>query len=571
MENLAGEDPREQGQQVSAESTHTEPTPAAGQLAEFAAANHQTRQKSDTPEPFAQEMETPVRRTEAPQSTGILNPRFLLPSSAVSELEVQTTTSVDENHSALLAACASNQELSTSDVNLNDHDLIQPIKSALRTTADLREQLREEIRKEMELLYDSRLAKRTFELETVWRGKREERTKVVENYWKQKLAEAMANGRDEKRELHEEIDKLRKRLDKGPGLIKAAEERGKRQGELDGFNKLSLHPELKLSQDRLNFDFLMKEKDKKLTELETSRDNCFKDARIYSEEMNAKLREKDQEIQRLSAQAQTPPGLNQLKGLHQEKLELLKSQLAESESLLEAARRENALLHDKQVGNELEDHPANFKGRNSGDDTELVKARLEEERDINEAENSRQESRLNAALNGLREADQEGKQMLMNELESKDVQLYNAHKKARELEQQLLAFLSLHFSQSSTSPLDTLPPSPALPISTQPSPSTFPTSPTAVSSSRLGRSRFAALRNLLIVILIFFLAFLVPHLQSLTNSGSEYELVDPISRDGRIQWEAWKLANWERNEGVPTYEESWRRTQEVGQMGDWGP
>ena len=315
----------------------------------------------------------------------------------------------------------------------------------------------------------------------------------------------------------------------------------------------------------------MKEKDKKLAELEMARDNSFKDARIYSEETNAKLREKDQEIKQLSAQAQTPPSPNQSKGLHQEKLELLKSQLAESESLLDAARRENALLHDNQVGNELEDHPSNSKGGNAGDDTELVKARLEEERDINEAENSRQESRLNAALKGLGETDQGGKQMLMNELESKDVQLYNAHKKARELEQQLLAFLSLQFSQCSTSPLDTLPPSQALPISTQPSPSTFPTSPTAVSSSRLKRSRFAALRNLLIVISIFFLAFLVPHLQSLANSGSEYELVDPISRDDRIQWEAWKLANWERNEGVPTYEESWRRTQEVGQMGDWGP
>lgn len=571
MENPAGEQPREQGQQVSDESTRTQPTPAAGQLAEFAAANHQTRQKRDAPEPFAQEIETPVRRTEAPQSTGILNQRFLPSSSAVSELQVQTTTPVNESHSALLAACASNQELSSSDVNLNDYDRIQPMTSTLRTTACIREQLREEIRKEMELLYESRLAKRTLELETMWRGKREERTKEVENYWKQKLAEAMSNGRGETRELHEEIDKLKKRLDKGPGLIKAAEERGKRQGELDGFNKLSLHPELKPSQDRLNFDFLMKEKDKKLAELETARGNCLKDARIYSEETNAKLREKDQEIQRLSAQAQTQPSPNQSKSLHQDKLELLESQLAECESLLDAARSENASLRDNQAGNELEGHPANSEGGSAGADAELMKAMLEEERDINEAENSRQGSRLNAALEGLRETDQGGRKMLMNELENKDVELYDAQKKIRELEQQLLAFLSLQFSQSSTSPLDTLPSSQAMPISTQPSPPTFPTSPTAVSSSRLERSRFSALRNLLIVIVILFLAFFVLHLQSLANSGSEYELVDPISRDDRIQWEAWELANWERNEGVPTYEESWRRTQEVRQMGDWGP
>lgn len=568
MENLAGEQPREQGQQVSDDSTCTQPTPAAGQLTEFATVNHQTRQKCDAPEPFAQELETPVSRTEVPESTGILNQRSLSSSSAVSELQVQTTTPVNESHSALLAACASNQELSTSHLNPNDHDHIRPITSALRTTADLREQLREEIRKEMELLYDSRLTKRTLELETVWRGKREERTKVVENYWKQKLAEAISNGSDATRELHEEIDKLKKRLEKGPGLIKAAEERGKRQGELDGFNKLSLHPELKPSQDRLNFDFLMKEKDKKLAELETARDNCFKDARIYSEETNAKLREKDQEIQRLSAQAHTPPSPNQSKDLHQEKLELLKSQLAESESLLDAARSENVLLRENQVGNELEDHPASSEGGNAGDDIELVKAMLEEERNINEAENSRQESRLNAALEGLRETDQGERQMLRSELEGKDVELYNAQKNIRELEQQLLAVLSLQFSQSPTFPLDTLPPSQ---VSTQPSPPILPTSPTAVSSSRLERSRFPALRNLLIAIIIFLLAFLAPHLQSLANLGSEYELIDPISRDDRIQWEAWELANWERNEGVPTYKESWRRTQEVGQMGDWGP
>lgn len=34
--------------------------------------------------------------------------------------------------------------------------------------------------------------------------------------------------------------------------------------------------------------------------------------------------------------------------------------------------------------------------------------------------------------------------------------------------------------------------------------------------------------------------------------------------------EAWTLENRERNEGVPTYEEAWRRTQEVGRSEDWG-
>lgn len=93
----------------------------------------------------------------------------------------------------------------------------------------------------------------------------------------------------------------------GPGLIKAAEERGRRQGELDGYNKLSLDPELKPSQDGLNFDFLMKEKDKELAEVRTARDDWFRDARKYSEETNAKLLAKDQEIRRLQAQTQNPP------------------------------------------------------------------------------------------------------------------------------------------------------------------------------------------------------------------------------------------------------------------------
>lgn len=63
---------------------------------------------------------------------------------------------------------------------------------------------------------------------------------------------------DDMRALHEEIDKLKKRLLRGLNLIKAAEERGRREGELDGYNKLSLNPDLKPSLDRQNFDYLMK-------------------------------------------------------------------------------------------------------------------------------------------------------------------------------------------------------------------------------------------------------------------------------------------------------------------------
>ena len=299
MENLSGEQARSQGRQVTAEPTRIRPPPTAEQLAQFAASHHQMRQKRAAPEPFTVEVEAPARRTEAPQSTGVHNQRFMPSSSAISEQQVPAIPP---------ALSASDQESSTMDTNPNDHNYIQPVTAALSTNTDLREQLREEIRKEVELLYDSRLAKRTSELETIWRGKREERTKEVENYWKQKLAEAMSSSRDDKtRDLHEEIEKLKTRVDKGPGLIKAAEERGRRQGELDGYNKLSLNPELKPSQDRLNFDCLMKEKDKELAEVKTVRDIWFRDARKYTEETNAKLQAKDQEIQHLQAQVQSRP------------------------------------------------------------------------------------------------------------------------------------------------------------------------------------------------------------------------------------------------------------------------
>ena len=299
MENLCGEQTGDQGQQqASAQSTHVRPPPTAEQLAEFAASHHQTRQKRKASEPFAKGEEAPARRTEAPQSTGIHNQRFL------------AITPVDQIYPVLPAHSASNQALSTIDASPSDHNQIQPMTSAIGANADLREQLREEIRKELELLYDSRLAKRTADLETFWRGKREERTKEVESYWKQKLAEVLPKGTDDNtRELHEEIERLKARLEKGPGLIKAAEERGRRQGELDGFNKISLNPELKPSQDRLNFDILMKEKDKEIGELRRAREYWFRHAQNNnSQELtNAKLREQDLLIQPLQAQIQNPP------------------------------------------------------------------------------------------------------------------------------------------------------------------------------------------------------------------------------------------------------------------------
>lgn len=316
MENQFREQPRESGEQIQAQPTR--PPPTAQQLAAFAVANHQTGQKREAPEAFAPEIEAPTRRTQAPRSTGVHKQRFLPASNLAPQEQGQAIILTD-----LTAHSEKNEVISQAP---DDHDRSQLVLPALVTSphqessviaatqdqahADLREQLREEIRKEMETLWESRLAKQTSEVENVWRAKREERTKVVGQYWKKKLAEAHSHNShgigDEPSALHEEIEKLKRRLAKGPGLINAAEERGRRQGgELDGFNKFSLNPDLKPSQNRLNFDLLMKDKDKELAEIKALRDKWFKDARKFSEETNAILRDKNLEIQRLQVKIQS--------------------------------------------------------------------------------------------------------------------------------------------------------------------------------------------------------------------------------------------------------------------------
>lgn len=62
---------------------------------------------------------------------------------------------------------------------------------------------------------------------------------------------------------------------------------------------------MKPSQDRLNFDYLMKVKEKQLADVKMARNSWFIDAWSFSEDMNAKLRGKNQEIQRIKAHIQT--------------------------------------------------------------------------------------------------------------------------------------------------------------------------------------------------------------------------------------------------------------------------
>lgn len=282
MENMSEDQRREQDEQTPTQTTRPRPQPTAEQLARFAAADHQTKQKRKAQELFALGVEAPARRKLAPQPSGVDNQRFLPPANSGLQQQEQTTISANQP------------------VQFKASTAIPPTKSG--------QNLREEIRKELDLMHEANLAKRTAEVEAVWRAKRDERTKEVENYWKGKLEEVISQRTDDKmRGLNEEIEKLKARLEKGPALIKAAEERGRRQGELDGYNKLSLNPELKPSQDRLNFDFLIKEKDKQLAEMKMARTNYLGDTKKYSEEMSAKLWEKDQEIMRLLAQVQNQP------------------------------------------------------------------------------------------------------------------------------------------------------------------------------------------------------------------------------------------------------------------------
>lgn len=51
----------------------------------------------------------------------------------------------------------------------------------------------------------------------------------------------------------------------------------------------------------------MKEKDREIAEVKTARDNWFRDARIYSQETNAKLQDQDKQIQQLQVRVQNPP------------------------------------------------------------------------------------------------------------------------------------------------------------------------------------------------------------------------------------------------------------------------
>lgn len=295
MEKLSETQRHEQGQQIQAQPWR--PQPSAEQLSVVAAQN---KKKRKAPELSNLLVEDPLPRPESPQSTGVHNQLSLKQGQAIN-----------------LAP------------NYHKHnpDILMSEVSPDQANTELRQQLRKEIRKKMETEWESKLAEKPLDVENLWRNKLRKKAKEVEleteylcgkkrkqkieevvTHYKKKLEEAESHrNNDDMRALREEIDKLKKRLEKGPSLIKAAEERGRREGELEGYNKISLNPDLKPSQDRQNFDYLMKEKHKELADVKAARDSLFNDARKFGEETNAKIRARDQEIQRLQAELQAQP------------------------------------------------------------------------------------------------------------------------------------------------------------------------------------------------------------------------------------------------------------------------
>lgn len=323
MEKLSEAQQSEQGQQIQTQPT--QPQLSAEQSDASAAQNKRKRKAEKLLDSTVQD---PPRRPESPQPSRVYNQCFPRQGHTINPAPD------DRKH---------NQDMLTSEANPE------------KVHRDLRQELRKEIRKEMEKEWEKKLAESNLKNENIWMEKWKQKAEEVEMHYKKKLKEAESphknddmralheeidklkkrllsgprleqkaeeaemhyikklkeaeshNNNDDMRALHEELEKLKKRLLSGPRLIKEAEERGRREGELDGYNKISMNPDLKPSLDRQNFDYLMKEKIKELAEVRATRDSWFKDARRFSEETNAKIRERDHEIQRLQAELQTQP------------------------------------------------------------------------------------------------------------------------------------------------------------------------------------------------------------------------------------------------------------------------
>lgn len=448
------------------------------------------------------------------------------------------------------------------------------------------------------------------------------------------LQEAFNEGRSEGRrenevkldEAEKKIEQLRERLD--PSKMKAAYNRGVRDGSIAGYNKYSMNPETKPSDGRLAFEKILQEKDKAIQNQQTvmagyQKELTTRKQRIENLEVqvntltpqHASLPQ-DQSVSgqqdlnteaRFSAQRQEIAivrGQNDLMkadldnwqvqwGLITANLEEWKAAFNAKAGQLDSCQRE--LEKSSRELREAKDGLADAKAEEVGS---LKASAMESESKFNKLNfDFNSLDRLYTTLAAERSAEneamkiwneeQEGieansKRTLMDELENKNAQLSDAEKQIRELSQILFADAS-QLRQS-------LPSAPVSSPLHEASPASKPSLP-STSTAEGSRSSFHLFRlpatdagtkfspyRLLLILFMFLLVILGPYLHSLGQQTNEdtnsWEAINEVrnsgSRDDRIRWEAWVFDNLEQHKGNPSsQEEGWRRTEEIGKMGGW--
>ena len=238
--------------------------------------------------------------------------------------------------------------------------------------------------------------------------------------------------------------------------------------------------------------------------------------------------------------------------------------------------------------------PTSFVPETAVADVELVRAMLDRERGRSEAESRRREDRVAATLEAMGVTERGRRQLLMDELEDKDAQIYDAQRQIRELNERLSAAPPSQLSPippsapSSSSPPPIMSASPA-----PPPPQTVPSPPAAQFRSRFRLRRLLASdaetnfspRRLLIILVIFLFAFLIPfprfpsrppgeNINSRQVAMEALPEVEVINREeafeeGRRRWQAWAMANWERNERIERGEKVDGQEEEYRPMPRW--
>lgn len=285
--------------------------------------------------------------------------------------------------------------------------------------------------------------------------------------------------------------------------------------------------------------------------------------------------------------------------------EELKQKLKEREEEDTRAPRNRATSPSQatdQTTGEIDDLPTNMAQETAAASIELVREVLERERRAIEADNLRRENRVTATLEGLAETERRRRQLLIDELEDKDAQLYDAQKQIRELTERLLVASPTQPSLTTPSaPVSSTPSPPPPPPKTsspppetsssptEPPPPTIPTSSAAQSQPSFRLPRIPATdaaanfspRRLLIMLAIFLLPFfrspgrpasedihsrqvaieVLPEVEVVVR-GTDYE-------DRRRQWQAWAMGNWERIERIERGEISGWAEEEYRPIGGW--